>query len=201
MKLMESRNRKIMELARRQVLRPRDLENLGTPRSALTQLVAEGRLIHSGRGLYTAADFPVTENHSLALAARRYPESVICLLSAAQFHGITLELPAEVWLAMPRHARIPRPADLRLEPVRFSDGPFHFGIETHQLEGTEVRIYSAAKTVADCFKFRNRLGISVGVEMLREAWRKRKATADDLWDAARACRMLNVMRPYFDAIL
>ena len=199
--VMESRNQKIVEIARHQVVRPRDLEDLGMPRSVLSELVAEGKLIRSGRGLYTAADFPVTENHSLVLAAKRYPESVVCLLSAAQFHEITLELPAGVWLALPRNARIPHPPDLRLEPVRLSDDVFRFGIETHQLEGTEVRIYSAAKTVADCFKFRSRLGISVGVEVLREAWQKRKATADELWDAARACRMLNVMRPYFDAIL
>ncbi|RYD34476.1 MAG: transcriptional regulator [Verrucomicrobiaceae bacterium] len=201
MNSMESRNRKIIELARHQVVRPRDLQSLGIPRSALSGLVAEGKLIRSGRGLYTAADFPITENHSLVLAATRYPEAVICLLSAAQFHEITLELPAGVWLALPRHARIPRAGDLWLEPVRLSEEVFRFGIETRRLEGAEVRIYSAAKTVADCFKFRGRLGISVAVEALREAWRKRKATADELWDAARACRMLNVMRPYFDAIL
>lgn len=198
---MEPKTKRILELARSQVVRPRDLVELGVPRSVLTELVADGALLRAGRGLYTAPDYPITENHSLVLAAKRYPDSVVCLLSAAQFHQITLELPAEVWLAFPRQARIPHPTDIQLRAVRLSEDVFGFGIETHRLEGVDVRIYSAAKTVADCFKFRNRLGISVAVEVLRETWGQKKATADELWDAAKACRMLNVMRPYFDAII
>jgi predicted transcriptional regulator of viral defense system len=199
--VMEPTTKRILELARSQVVRPRDLVELGVPRSVLSELVAGGELVRAGRGLYTAVDYPLTENHSLVLAAKRYPEAVACLLSAAQFHQITLELPAEVWLAFPRQARIPHPSDLQLKAVRLSEDVFSFGIETHRLEGVDVRIFSAAKTVADCFKFRNRLGISVAVEVLRETWRQKKATADELWDAAKACRMLNVMRPYFDAII
>lgn len=198
---MEPITQRVLDLARSQVVRPRDLAELGAPRSVLSELVADGDLVRAGRGLYTAADYPMTENHSLVLAAKRYPEAVICLLSAAQFHQITLELPAAVWLAVPRHARTPNPSDLQLETVRVSDDVFNYGIETHQLEGTDLRIYSAAKTVADCFKFRNRIGVSVAVEVLREAWRQRKVTGDELWDAAKACRMLNVMRPYFDATI
>ena len=99
---MEPKTKRILELARSQVVRPRDLVELGVPRSVLTELVADGSLLRAGRGLYTAADYPNSENHSLVLAAKRYPEAVVCLLSAAHFHQITLELPAEVWLAFPR---------------------------------------------------------------------------------------------------
>ena len=198
---MESTNRQVIDLARTRIVRPRELDELGVSRSRLGELVASGELRRVGRGLYTATDFPVTENHSLAIAAKRYPEAVVCLLSAAQFHGITLEMPAAVWMAVPRSARIPRPSDFQLRPVRISDDIFPFDIEKHDVEGTPVRIYSVARTVADGFKFRNQLGISVAVNLLQTAWFKRAATADELWDAAKACRMLNVMRPYFDAVL
>jgi len=118
---MEPKTKRILELARSQVVRPRDLVELGVPRSVLTELVADGSLLRAGRGLYTAADYPNSENHSLVLAAKRYPEAVVCLLSAAHFHQITLELPAEVWLAFPRQARIPHPADIQLMAVRLSE--------------------------------------------------------------------------------
>jgi predicted transcriptional regulator of viral defense system len=191
---------KIIDLARSKIVRSRDFEKLGIPRARLSEMVAKGELIRAGRGLYTAADFPITADHSLALAAKRYPEAVVCLLSAAQFHGITEEMPAAIWMAVPRSARVPRPSDFQLRAVRISDSLFAFGIEEHEVEGVPVKIYSVARTVADGFKFRNRLGISVAVNILQMAWVKRAATAGQLWDAAKACHVLNVMRPYFDAI-
>jgi predicted transcriptional regulator of viral defense system len=190
----------VVELARNRIIRSRELEDLGVPRARLGDLVAEGKLIRIGRGLYTASDFPITADHSLALAAKRYPEAVVCLLSAAQFHGITQEMPAAVWMAVPRSARVPSPSDFQLRAVRVANDLFPFGIEEHDVEGTPVKIYSVARTVADCFKFRNRLGISVAVDVLQIVRFKRAATADQLWDAAKACRVLNVMRPYFEAI-
>lgn len=190
---------RVVESARNRIVRTRELEELGVARARLGELVAEGELVRVGRGLYTAPAFPITENHSLALAAKRYPEAVACLLSAAQFHGITQEMPAAVWMAVPRSARVPRPSDFQLRTIRVSDELFPFGIEEHEVEGTHVKIYSVARTVADCFKFRNRLGISVALDVLRIVRFKRAATADQLWDAAGACRVLGVMRPYFEA--
>lgn len=197
---MEPKTRQMVDLARSRIIRPRDLDKLGVPRTRLGELVASGELRRVGRGLYTATDFPITENHSLAIAAKRYPEAVACLLSAAQFHGITQEMPAAVWMAVPRSARVPRPSDFQLRAVRISDALFPFGIENYDVEGTPVKVYSVARTVADGFKFRNQLGISVAVNLLQTTWFNRAATADELWDAAKACRMLNIMRPYFDAI-
>lgn len=190
----------VVDLARQRIVRSRELEELGIARSRLSELVASGELIRIGRGLYTAADFPITENHSLAIAAKHYPTAVVCVLSAAQFHGITQEMPAAVWMAFPRSARVPRPSDFQLRAIRIKDDLFGYGVEDHVMEGIPVKVYSVARTVADCFKFRNQLGISVAVDILQIAWAKRAATSDELWDAAKTCRMLNVMRPYFDAI-
>jgi predicted transcriptional regulator of viral defense system len=198
---MALNTREVVDLARTRIVRSRELEAQGVSRSLLRELVADGELIRVGRGLYTATDFPITESHSLAIAAKRYPEAVVCLLSAAQFHGITEEMPAAVWLAVPRSARVPRPSDFQIRAVRIKDELFPYGIEEHQVEGAKVQVYSVARTVADCFKFRNQLGISVAVDILQRAWLRREATADQLWDAAKACRMLNVMRPYFDATI
>ncbi|MFT3990707.1 MAG: type IV toxin-antitoxin system AbiEi family antitoxin domain-containing protein [Luteolibacter sp.] len=191
---------RIIQLADRKVVRPRDLRNVAAPREKISQLFEKGELHRVGRGLYISGNYPVSENHSLVLAAKRYPKGVVCLLSAAQFHGITLEMPSAVWMAFERGKNVPGPGDLPIQPVKLSETPYHYGIGIHRLEGEEIRIYSVAKTVADCFKFRNRIGISTAVEILRSAWSGRKVTADELWDAAKICRMLHVMRPYFDTL-
>lgn len=153
-----------------------------------------------GRGLYRRADLDVTENHSLAEASKAVPDAIVCLLTALRFHGLTTELPSEVWVALPPKAWRPRVERPRLHVVRFSGDALKSGVETHTLEGVRVRIYSAAKTVADCFKYRNKIGTSVAVEALRDAWRTRKASADDLTRYAKVCRVLNVMRPYMESL-
>jgi predicted transcriptional regulator of viral defense system len=191
---------RIVKLANHKVVRSRDLKGIAAPRAKISQLVGEGKLHRVARGLYVSKDYPITENHSLVLAARLYPKGVVCLLSAAQFHGITLEMPPVVWMAFPRGKSVPGPGDIPIKPIKISEPAFAYGIEKHRLEGIEVRIYSVAKTVADGFKFRSQIGVSVAVEILKEAWKQRKVTADELWDAAKSCRMLNVMRPYFDTL-
>lgn len=195
-----SQEAKIVRLAGRKVVRPRDVKGVAAPRAAISHLVGKGELQRVGRGLYVSGNYPITENHALVLASKLHPKGVVCLLSAAQFHGITLEMPAEVWMAFERGKNVPGGIELPMKPVKLSGTAYSQGIEKHRLEGTEVRIYSVAKTVADCFKFRNRIGISTAVEILRSAWSARKVTSDQLWDAAKACRMLNVMRPYFDTL-
>ena len=192
---------KLLKLAKQQgLLRPRDLKAAGVPRVYLKQLVERGELLKTGRGLYVHAGASLTENHSLAEASKLSPRGVVCLLSALRFHDLTTENPAEVWIAVPREARPPKSSAPALRVMRFSGQMMSAGIEKHVIEGVTVRVYSVAKTVADCFRFRNRIGVNIAVEALRDAWRNKKATSDELWHYAKVCRVLNILRPYFDSL-
>jgi len=182
------------------VLRPRDLAAKGIPRAVLSRLCEAGELTRTGRGLYVAAIENITENHSLAEISKLVPKGVVCLLSALRFHELTTQLPSEVWLAIPPKARRPKGGTVSIRPVHFSGDALTQGIETHNIENVPVRIYSAAKTVADCFKARNKIGLDVAIEALRDCWRKKKATADDLWRYAKICRVSKVMQPYMESI-
>lgn len=170
-------------------------------RVRIRKLARQGDLIQIGRGVYRRAEAPLESHEDLALVALRKPEAVICLLSALRFHELTTESPGSVWLAVENHARPPRIETLQLRVHYFSGAAFREGVETHLVAGVPVRVYSAAKTVADCFKFRNQIGTRTAVEALREAWQKRKATSEALYRFARVCRVLNVMRPYLEGML
>src|SRR5262249_46839841 len=126
---------------------------------------------------------------------------VVCLLSALQFHGLTTQLPAEVWLALERGTRRPKEEQLPLRVVFFSGPAFSHGVEEHEVEGVPIKVYSPAKTVADCFKYRNKIGLDVALEALRECWRQKRCTMDDLWRSARVCRVANVIRPYLESLV
>jgi predicted transcriptional regulator of viral defense system len=126
---------------------------------------------------------------------------VVCLLSALQFHQPGTQWPHEIWIALDRGTRRPQLEAPRLRVFRFSGDAFSTGIETHVLEGVPVRVYGASKTVADCFKFRHRIGLDVAIEALQAYIRRRPDTLDALWHAAQACRVANVMRPYAEASL
>jgi predicted transcriptional regulator of viral defense system len=186
---------------RRGVLRPRDLEAYALPRVALTRLVAEGRLERRGRGLYVLANAPLSEQEMLAAASARVSHGVVCLLSALGFHDLTTQNPADVWLAIDRKARAPRETGLPLRIVRFSGAARAEGVETHTLDRVPVRVYGAAKTVADCFKYRRKLGVDVAIEALRGYLASRRGTVDELWRYAEICRVANVMRPYLEALV
>jgi|SRR6185312_756999 len=193
---------KVKALARELgVLRPRDLAARRIPRAVLSRLCAKGELTRTGRGLYVASAENVTENHSFAEVARLSPRGVVCLLSALRFHELTTQLPSEVWLAIGSHARRPRGTSVPIRPVHFSGAALTEGVEVHAIEKVSVRIFSAAKTVADCFKHRNKIGTDVAIEALRECWQKRKATADELWHFAKICRVSKIMQPYMEAIV
>lgn len=170
-------------------------------RVGIRKLAREGHLIQIGRGVYRVADAPLEAHEDLALVALQKPEAVVCLLSALRFHELTTESPGAVWVAVESHSRPPVIKSLRLKVHYFSGPSFHEGIETHTVAGVPVRIYSAAKTVADCFKFRNQIGTRTAVEAMKDAWKKRKATTDELYHFARVCRALNVMRPYLEGVL
>ncbi len=192
----------ILRLARRKgMLRPRDLAALDIPHRHLTHLTEQGILNRSGRGIYFLANADVTENHSLAEACKRVPGGVICLLSALRFHGLTTQNPWEVWMAITPASRKPRVDSPSLRIMRFSGEAFKDGVEHHRIQGVDVQIYSAAKTVVDCFKYRNKIGIDVAVEALRDAWRTKVVTAEQISHFAKVCRMTNVMRPFMDSLL
>ena len=182
------------------VLRPRDVAAKGISRTRIQRLSESGELERVGRGLYVPAGTKITEHHTLVEAATRVPSGVVCLLSALVFHKLTTQSPHEVWLAIDVKARKPNADWPPLRIVRFSGAARAFGIETHVIEGIEVRITSRAKTVADCFKYRNKIGVDVAIEALRGYLAKRGRSMDELQRAAEACRVGRVMRPYLEAL-
>jgi predicted transcriptional regulator of viral defense system len=193
---------RLLALAKRRgVIAASAVSRAGIHSQYLTRLVAEGVLERMARGRYRLASRPIGEHHALLVAAQAVPEGVICLLSALQFHGIGTQLPPDVWIAVERGTRVPKRPQLPLRVVRFSGTSFRHGIETHTIEGEKLRIYSVAKTLADLFKFRNRIGLDVAIEALREAWRERRFTVEELDRAAEACRVAQVMRPYVETVL
>jgi predicted transcriptional regulator of viral defense system len=193
---------RILRLARkRPVLTAREVSRSGIHSQDLSRLVADGSLERVGPGKYRLAGGEVSEHHGIVLAAAAAPAGVICLLSALVFHGVGTQLPAEVWLAIERGQRPLQVANLRLRIVRYSGAAFREGVEVHEVEQQSVRVYSVARTLADLFKARNRVGLDVAVEALREAWRDRRFTMADVERAARACRVERVMRPYLAALI
>ena len=191
---------RILELASHQSLvRPRDVEARGIARESLLRLYRRGLLVRPARGVYALAESPVTEHHSLAVAAKLVPRGVVCLLSALRFHGLTTQDPHEVWIAVDFKAHKPAVESPVLRVVRFSGRALAEGIEAHQIEGVQVHVYGAAKTVADCFKYRHKIGIDVAIEALRDTLRARKATVDDVHRYAKVCRVANVMHPYLES--
>ena len=182
------------------VIRARELDDLGISRVYLTRLVRDGRLERISRGLYHLPESDITRHFTLVQAAKRVPSGVICMLSALSFHNFTSQLPHQVWIAIERGKWESGIRDLPLKFFEFSGKAFHEGIETHIVQGVVVRVYHPAKTVADCFKYRNKIGLDVALEALREGQRERKYTSEDLWYYARVCRVANVMRPYLEAM-
>jgi predicted transcriptional regulator of viral defense system len=192
----------LLDIARKRgTLRPRDLDALGIPREYLWRYHQQGILDRRGRGLYSFPDAEVTEYHTLAQASKRTPKGVVCLLSALSFHKTTTQLPLEVWLAIDRKARRPKSDYPLLHIVRFSGIALTSGVEEHQIEGITVKVYCLAKTIADCFKYRNKIGFDVALEALRETWRARRVTMEDLWRYGKICRVANVMRPYLESLV
>jgi len=185
---------------RRQGVRTRELAERGMHRQALSRLVASGDLERVARGLYRVPASPISEHHGLALAGGAVPRGVICLLSALRFHGIGTQLPSEVWIAIDRRARRPALKYPPLRIVRYTGAALTEGVRVHRVEGQTVRVYDIAKTLADCFKYRNKIGLDVALEALGEAWRARRFKMDELDHYAEVCRVRRVMRPYLEAL-
>jgi len=192
---------RVLDQARRGgLLRTRDLDAIEAPRIVLTRLVAAGLLVKVGRGLYRLPSYTGSEHAGLATVATKVPQAVFCLLTALQFHELTTQLPRQVWIAMPRGSHVPRIDYPPIKMVQMTGGVYSEGIETVERDGVKLRVYGVAKTVADCFKHRNKIGLDVALEALKEVRAKRTATADDLWRYAKLCRVANVMRPYLEAV-
>ena len=199
--IMKTINQKIMMLAKsRKIFRASDISAQGLPRVALTRLVREGQLIRIDRGLYTLPEKQSSQHSSLAEVASRYPDGIICLLSALRVHDITTQSPFEVWLAIAHKARAPKLDYPQLRVIRFSDRARTEGIEEQSVDGITIKVTYIERTVVDCFKFRNKIGLDVALEALREAWDAKRLNMDELWRYANLFRVANVMRPYLESL-
>jgi predicted transcriptional regulator of viral defense system len=192
---------RILQLARKKRLfRLSEAAAVGIHPESVRRLTRQGQLTRVGRGLYTLPTLEPTEHHTLSEVAKRAPKGIVCLLTALRFHGLGTQNPREVWLAVDRRAGIPRIDFTPVRIVRISGTALSAGIDKHNIDGVPVRITSPARTVVDCFKFRNKIGIDVAVEALREYRRLRKGTVDELWRQADRLRLAKVIRPYWDAM-
>lgn len=188
---------RILEIAEeKKLLKPKDLVAEKIPTVYLSRLVKQGKLLQVAYGLYALPETQFDEKQSLIEVQHQVPKGVFCLLTALQFHDLTTQNPFQVWLAVDRKAAVPRVRSVQNRIFRMSGEMFSAGIEDHQVEGGTIRVYSPAKTVADCFKYRNKVGLDVAMEALRDAWRKRLITMDELWRFAQINRVSKVISPY-----
>lgn len=201
MQANDTQTQRVLTLAsQRGMLRASHLQELGIARVVLSRLTASGQLERVGRGVYRLPDTQGSEHESLATIAVKVPQAVFCLLTALQLHELTTQLPRQVWIAMPQGSHAPKMDYPPVKMVQFSGEAYAAGVEVVQVDQVALRVYGAAKTVADCFKHRNKIGLDVAIEALKDALTQRKATADDLWRFAKICRVANVMRPYLEAL-
>jgi predicted transcriptional regulator of viral defense system len=192
----------ILELARRQrLLSAADLRSHGWSPQLLLKLHRTGQLKRVTRGIYSLPDSEITEHQSLVEVCRRVPKAVVCLLSALQFHEIGTQLPHEVWIALPEATQRPAIDYPSLRVARLRGEAYSQGIETVAEQGSAIRVYSLAKTIADCFKFRHKVGLDVALEALKEAWRQRKLNIDEVTRYAKINRVAQVMQPYLETVV
>lgn len=187
-------------LAARGILRLSELRAAGVTATTVSRMERDGEVIRLARGLYQLSDAELDANHSLAEAAKRFPKGVICLVSALAFHGLTDQIPKTVWMAIGRNDWTPKRSDMPIRVLRFSEDLLTESVEIHRIEGVSVKVFGAAKTVADCFRHRGKIGLPVALEGLQEALRQRKATPAEIARAADAGGVGTVIRPYLEAL-
>jgi predicted transcriptional regulator of viral defense system len=183
------------------LFRPTDLEAQGIPRQRLGGMLRRGEAERVARGLYRLRNAPITELETIAAVSKRVPGAIVCLLSALHLHEIGTQAPREVWIALDRKARKPQVSGLPTRVVRFSGAMLHYGVETREVMGVLVRLTSPARTVVDCFRYRNKVGLDVALEALRDAIRSRKATVGEIVRVAEVCRIQTVISPYLNAVV
>jgi predicted transcriptional regulator of viral defense system len=197
--MSQSKTTQLLESIRSSgIVRAKDLRERGIHPEYLRRLKNQGLIMRAGRGIYTLAEMDLTENQSLVEACARVPHGIVCLLGALRFHELTIQAPFEVWLAIDNKAHAPKDDILPLRIVYMSGQALTAGVEEHLIVGQPVRVYNVPKTVADCFKYRNKIGLDVALEALRDCWYSRRCTMDELWHYAKICRVANVMRPYLE---
>ena len=187
-------------LTERGIVRLVEFRNAGITAATISRMVRDGAVARLARGLYQRSDAPLDANHSLAEAAKRVPKGVICLVSALAFHGLTDQLPKKVWVAIGNTDWAPNRDNLPIRTVRFTDTLLAHDVEAHVIEGVTVRVFGAARTIADCFRHRSKVGLAVAIEGLQEALRQRKATAGQIAREAQKGGVATVMRPYLEAL-
>jgi predicted transcriptional regulator of viral defense system len=187
-----------LELAQEKgIVRARELALVGASGGTLQQLLKTGSLVRVGRGVYAPANRSINELAPISIKSK---DLVFCLLTALELHGLTTQSPHEVWVAIGQKTRAPKLEYPPLHVVRMSD--LEFGIMTKTVdEVVQIPVTNVAKTIADCFKFRNKIGLDIALEALRDAWQQKKVTMDELWRAAEHCRVANVMRPYLESLV
>ena len=183
------------------VLRMNEALQAGIHRRMLYSMLEAGVIEQLNRGLYRLTDLPPLGNPDLVSVSLKVPSSVICLISALSYHEITTQIPHEVYVALERGTEAPRLSHPPIRTFWFSGQAFTAGIETHKIDGASVRIYSPEKTIADCFKYRNKIGLETAIEALKLYREKKRFKADDLMKFARACRVEKIIRPYLEALL
>ena len=198
----QSKKQQVIEFMKQNsVVRPRDLVRIGLPRDYLYQLALEGKVVKVGRGLYQWPASDTGRHQTLVEVAKKVPNGVVALLSALNFHELTTQSPYEVWLAIDRKARQPVVEHMAIRFVYFSGEAMQQGVEEHRISGVTVKVFSPAKTVADCFKYRNKIGLDVALEALREGWREKRFSMNELYRYASICRVQKVMQPYLEALV
>jgi predicted transcriptional regulator of viral defense system len=198
---MKTQRQFLIDLAKtKPVIGQSDLKRNGIHPETLRRLLAEGIFNKISHGQYILTEHDVSEHFSFAVVMNQYPESVVCLLSALSYHEIGTQIPEKIWIAVKRGSRKPSPTNIKVNVSMFSGQAFTAGQEHTSIDGVEVSIYNPAKTVADCFKYRNKIGLDVAIEALTDCRRQQKCTNDELWYYAKVCRVANVMRPYMEAL-
>jgi len=187
-------------LARRGILRLSELTSQGITATAVSRMEKDGSVVRLRRGLYQLPDAAIDMHHSLAEAAKRMPKGVICLTSALAFHELTDQLPPRIWMAIGKKDWAPKDARPSLRIVRFAETLLANGVETHLIEHVEVPIFNVPKTIADCFRHRRSVGLTVAIEGLQQALRQRKARPADIAEHARRGGVWTILRPYLEAL-
>lgn len=197
------KKQKVLKLAKSKgYIRPKDVEKYGISKQYLYLLYKENKIIKISRGIYSLPEEPDTAHLTLMEAAKKVPAGVFSLISALSFHELTTQLSYVIWMTLPKKTHRQKPSfDYPpLELTYVSEPAFSYGIEKHLIKGVNLQIYSPAKTIADCFKFRNRVGLDVAIEALKDCLKQNKATRDEIYKASKICRVWNIIRPYMEAI-
>jgi predicted transcriptional regulator of viral defense system len=182
------------------IARLAELRDAGVSAATVSRMERDGEVLRLARGLYQLPDAPLDTHHSLAEVAKRIPKGVVCLVSALAFHGLTDQLPRPVWLAIGHKDWPPKPDGTPFRLVRFTDRLLNEGVEIHSIEGVSVKVFGIAKSVADCFRYRNKIGLPVAIEGLQEALRQRKTTPAEIARQAERGAVATIIRPYLEAL-